>query len=245
MSISIMVGVAAAIATFIGGLFALKFKDKLHLILGFSAGAVIAVAFFEIIPEAIELASYKYNIVSITTVMGIGFLAYLILDRMIVLHSHNEERHLELEEKGIKARGAFGAGTLSIHSFLDGLAIGIAFQVSTEIGLVVTTAVLAHDFSDGINTANLILKNGGDRRKTLFWVMVDSLAPLLGVISTLFFNLESTTLGLILALFAGDFIYIGASDLLPESHHRHPKKMTTFMTVAGMLVIFIIVKTIG
>lgn len=222
-----VVGGFAFIATILGGLFALRFKDRLHLVLGFSAGAVIGVALFELIPEAFELAGKK-----IPLFCGIGFAVYLILDRLILMHSHDENSN---------GRGKLGAGSLSLHSFLDGLAVGLAFKASEAVGLVVTAAVLTHDFSDGINTANLILKNNGSVRQAFFWVLSDALAPVIGIFSTLFFNLPQSLLGIILAFFAGDFIYIGASDLLPESHHRHPKKLTTFMTLLGMGIVYLII----
>ena len=75
--------------------------------------------------------------------------------------------------------------------------------------------------------------------------MIDALAPLVGVLSTLLFTVSEGNLGLLLALFAGFFLYIGASDLLPESHHAHPKRWTTVATVLGMAVIYIIVQLAG
>lgn len=121
----------------------------------------------------------------------------------------------------------------------------MAFKVSTEVGLIVTLAVLAHDFSDGINTVGLILKNNGGLRQAWKWLIVDALAPTLGVLSTLFFTLSASTLGLVLAGFCGFFIYIGASDLLPESHHRHPTLWTTASTLAGAAMIFLAIKIAG
>jgi len=236
----IIITIATFISTFLGGLFALKFKDKLHLILGFSAGAVIAVAFFDLMPEAIKLGTDKFNISVITSVIALGFVIYMILDRFILLHTHCDEG-----EEHLCPRGQLGAGTLSIHSFLDGLAIGFAFQVSTAVGIILTVAVLTHDFSDGINTVNIILKNNGDKKDAFRWLLVDAIAPVLGIIVTLFFTLSAGTLGILLALFAGFFLYIGACDLLPESHHAHPTFWTTFMTVLGVLVLFGAIKLAG
>lgn len=240
----ILISIAAFVSTLLGGLFALKFKDKLHLILGFSAGAVIGVAFFDLIPEAIELGSASYDISVITSIVALGFVIYLILDRTIMFHSHSDETH-EVHETHSPKRGKLGAGSLALHSFLDGIAIGLAFQVSSAIGIIVAIAVLVHDFSDGINTVSLILKNEGGKRQAFRWLIVDALAPVLGVIATLFFRLPESTLGIVLALFAGFFLYIGASDLLPESHHSHPTKWTTFMTVLGILVLYVAIKLAG
>jgi len=105
--------------------------------------------------------------------------------------------------------------------------------------LVVAVAVLVHDFSDGINTVNLILKNDGGDDRAFSWLLVDALAPVLGASSTLLFTLPESSLSLILALFSGFFLYIGASDLLPESHHAHPKMLTTMMTLLGAAVLYV------
>lgn len=231
----ILISFATLVATFLGGYFALKFKDKLHLVLGFSAGAVIGVAFFDLLPEAINLAGQSYAVSTITTIVAFGFTAYLLLDRIIILHSDQEEGHNH-------HRGRLGAGSLSVHSFLDGLAIGLAFQVSVSVGTIVAIAVLVHDFSDGINTVNMIIKNGGTRGQALKWLLVDAIAPVVGVLSTLFFSLPEKSLAVILALFCGFFLYIGASDLLPESHHNHPAKWTTAMTIVGIVALYIAIR---
>jgi zinc transporter ZupT len=233
----IFISLAAFVSTLFGGLFALRFKDKLHLILGFSAGAVIGVAFFDLMPEAIDLGSKLYDIKTITALVALGFIGYLILDRFIVMHGHSDD------ETHHTRRGKLGAGSLSIHSFLDGVAIGLAFQVSEAVGIIVAAAVLVHDFSDGINTVNLILKNKGERPVALRWLIIDALAPVVGVLSTLLFTLPESTLGIVLAIFSGFFLYIGASDLLPESHHTHPTKWTTFMTILGVAVLYIAIRS--
>jgi ZIP family zinc transporter len=240
----IFVGIAAFISTFLGGLFAIKFKDKLHLILGFSAGAVISVAFFDLLPEALELGKGHYETSTITSITALGFVCYMILDRFFFFHSHGAEHECGKDHSS-EHKGILGAGSFSIHSFIDGVAIGLAFQVSWIIGGVVAIAVLVHDFSDGINTVNMILKNSGSKSQAMRWLFLDSTAPMLGVISTLFFSVSKSTLGVILALFCGFFLYIGASDLLPESHHNHPTYLTTIFTVLGVIVLYTAIKLAG
>lgn len=236
MNILIALGICVFFATLLGGVFALKFKDKLHLVLGFSAGAVIGVAFFDLLPEALELGGKVYEHSTITSLVALGFIVFMILDRFVILHSHSHDD--EHENHTHKQRGILGASSLSIHSFLDGAAIGLAFQISPAVGAVVAIAVLVHDFSDGINTVNLILKNGGERKEAFKWLMVDACAPVLGIISTLFFTLSESSLGILLAIFTGFFLYIGASDLLPESHHGHPTMWTSFATILGVVVLY-------
>lgn len=230
----VLIASAAFVATLVGGLFALRFRDKLHLILGFSAGAVAGVALFDLLPEAIELGTEYHSAEIVAFFIALGFFGYLVLDRLILLHTHEEN-------DANTHRGFFGALTLAAHSFLDGVAIGIGFQVSPALGIVVTAAVLTHDFSDGINTVNFVLKNGGSWKNAFRWLLVDASAPVLGAVSTLFFRIPASVLGLILAVFVGTFLYLSASDLIPESHHRHPRALTTVMTLLGALVLYIIV----
>ncbi|MGB8492251.1 MAG: ZIP family metal transporter [Bacteroidales bacterium] len=219
----------------LGGLFALRFQDKLRLILGFSAGAVIGVVFFDLLPEAMELGSKKYSFGTLTSTVTLGFIIYMILDRLSILHIHSHAGHSE-------RRANLGAGSLSIHSFLDGIGIGLAFQISKSIGLIIAVAVMVHDFSDGLNTVNMVLKNEGKARNAFRWLIVDATTPFIGVLVTFLFKLPQSLFGLVLSLFAGFFLYIGASDLLPESQHRYPKLWTTFMTVLGIAVLYLAIR---
>ncbi len=240
----LLIALAAAGATLLGGSLALKLKDKLHLVLGFSAGAVLAVAFFDLLPESIELGEGYFEPGTLITFTALGFFLYVILDRLILLHTHHDDGD-DAHAHGADTRGLLGAGSLSAHSFLDGLAVGLAFQASAAVGAVVAVAVLTHDFSDGINTVNMILKNKGTRKEAFRWLLADAAAPILGAGATLFFTVPPQVLAPILATFAGFFLYIGASDLLPESHHAHPKLLTTVVTLIGALVLYAVISVAG
>jgi zinc transporter ZupT len=229
----VVIAGAAFFFTFLGGLLALRLRDKLHLILGFSAGAVIGVAFFDLLPEAVNLGEKFHSPAVILGWTALGFLSYLVLDRILLFHGD------------AASRGRFAAGVLCIHSLLDGIAIGLAFQASHEVGIIVAIAVLTHDFSDGINTMHLMLKDHGDRSQAFRWLIADALAPVLGVASTYFFTLPGDGFGTALALLAGFFLYIGASDLIPESYHAHPKFLTTAMTLAGAALLYAAIALIG
>lgn len=229
----LIIAAAAFLCTLLGGLLALRLRDKLHMILGFSAGAVIGVAFFDLLPEAINFGAPFHAPAAVFSWTALGFLCYLVLDRVAQFHG-----------KGAP-RGGFAAGVFCLHSLLDGIAIGLAFQASHAVGVVVAVAVLTHDFSDGINTMNVVLKNAGDRSQGLRWLLLDAAAPLLGVLSTRFFTLPASAIGVVLALFGGFFLYIGASDLIPESFHAHPKFLTTAMTLAGAGVLYLAIALIG
>jgi len=256
------IALATFVSTWLGGQLALRIRDKLHLILGFSAGAVIGVAFFDLLPEALQLGQQSYDTATTCLIVAAGFLGYLVLDRLVLFHAHHESHMHEGHEEHIHphhvgraalpatpARGLLGAASLSAHSFLDGVAIGLAFQVSAAVGGIVALAVLAHDFSDGINTVSFLLKAdpGSSELRQLArrWLLADAIAPMLGVALTLLVHVSEQSLAAILALFAGFFIYIGASELIPESYHSHPKLLTTLMTVFGIATLFLVVHFSG
>ena len=240
----ILVAFVAFVATLLGGSFAIRFRDRLHLILGFSAGAVVGVALFDLLPEAMALGNKYYDPARLALFIACGFLGYLVLDRLVLIHPHGHDEHDHHHEEP-QSRGAFGAITLSVHSFLDGAAIGVGFQASATVGMIVAVAVIAHDFSDGINTVSFILKGGGTWRRAARWLFVDALAPVLGAATTLLFRIPDSTVGVVLAVFAGCFLYLGATDLIPESQHRHPRAATTIMTLLGAATIYAVVRLWG
>ncbi len=235
-----LLGAAAFAATMLGGTFALFRRDRLHLILGFSAGAVLGVALFDLLPEAFSLATPQYAPATVTLVVAAGFFSFMFLNRVLLLHPEDHD-----DADAPRRSGVVGAASLSLHSFLDGVGIGIAFKVSPTVGAVVAAAVLAHDFSDGINTVTVVLKNRGRGLSALRWLAVDAIAPLVGVAFTYYVTVADVKLGLLLALFCGFFLYIGASDLLPESHHQHPKALTGLMNIAGAFVIWVAIHFAG
>jgi ZIP family zinc transporter len=228
-------------ATMAGGLLALRLRDRLHLVLGFSAGAVLAVAFFDLLPEAVKLSHGPPS--DVLAVAALGFFAYTVLDRMIVLHTHQHGHESHSQPNAV--RGWAGAASLSAHSLMDGLAIGMAFQASVSVGAVVAVAVLAHDCSDGMNTVSLVLKNAGSRSQAFGWLVMDAAAPVFGAGISLLVPLPQQTLAPVLALFGGFFLYIGASDLLPESFHAHPKALTTVTTLLGAAFLYLVVRLAG
>jgi ZIP family zinc transporter len=240
----LLISALAFAATLLGGVFALKFRDRLHLILGFSAGAVIGVALFDLLPESISLADGHYSGATLSLVVAGGFFIYLIIDRLILLHPHTHAGDAHAHPHA-PARVNFGALTLAGHSFLDGVAIGAGFQASPVMGAILTAAVVTHDFSDGINTVAFILRGGGNLRRALPWLLLDAIAPMLGAASTLLFRIPEASIGLVLGVFCGCFLYLGASDLIPESQHAHPRAATTLMTLLGAAVLYTAVRIWG
>jgi len=219
------------ISTGLGGMAALRFRDRLHLLLGFSSGAVMAVALFDILPEVFALDGGS----SYMPLAAVGFLAFFGLERYTALHRSREHVHTATTHE--QELGALSAAGLTLHSFLDGVAIGVGFQTSTKIGLLIALGIIVHDLSDGLNTVTVVLAHGNPRKRAMFWLAADMIAPVLGAAIALLFDLHRL-LPWILAFFAGSFLYIGASDLLPEAK-EHDSPWVGVATAVGMLAIYL------
>jgi ZIP family zinc transporter len=224
-SLVMFLSLATAAATMGGGLLAIALRERLPLVLGFSAGAVIGVAFFDLLPQAVAAGDGFYDPGMLLGFAALGFFAYALLDRLAAQHG----------AAGVPspARGLIGAASFSIHSLLDGLMMGFAFQAGHQIGLVVASAVLAHDFSDGLNTVNVVVKNGGSRTRALRWLAIDAVAPVVGAALSLLVTVPRNATGVVLALFGGFFLYIGAADHLPASQRARPRPGTVAATLLG------------
>jgi ZIP family zinc transporter len=125
---------------------------------------------------------------------------------------------------------------------MDGLAIGLSFQVSAATAAIVTLAVLAHDLADGVNTVNVSLAGSTGRVWARRWLTADAAAPLVGIGLSSLVRVPQGDLALLLAVFAGFFLCIGATELIPSSHARHPRPWTTVATLVGCAAIWAVVR---
>jgi ZIP family zinc transporter len=229
--------VALALTTFVstalGGIFALRYRDRMHLILGFTAGVIVGVVAFDLLPEIVELSeatgtSFKTPMIALVC----GFLGFHILEKSLLIHAAHEDEYADGHHH--PTVGLASALAISGHSVADGVAIGLAFQVDNTVGFAVAIAVIGHDFADGLNTVTLMLAHGNSRRRAAVLLLIDAVAPVVGAASTLFFSVPDSGLLIYLGVFSGFLLYIGASDILPEAHARHPSLGTLALTVTGV-----------
>ncbi len=220
------------ISTGIGGMAAVRFRDRLHLLLGFSCGAVLAVALFDIIPEVFSFDGGS----RFMPITAVGFLAFFGLERYTAMHQAREHVHAVTAHE--QELGAMSAAGLVLHSFLDGVAIGVGFQTSAPIGFLIAMGIISHDISDGLNTVAVVLAHENPLKRALFWLALDMIAPVLGAATSMMFVLNAKVLPFLLAFFAGSFLYIGASDLLPEAR-EHDSPWVGVATSMGMLAIYL------
>jgi ZIP family zinc transporter len=241
----IIFGAITFVSTVVGGLFAVRYRRRLGMLEAFAAGVLIAVSFFDLLPEAFRLATKaRVPLEQVMYVTAVGFIFLLILDRYFSVHRiclpdgtcSNVHHH-----RG----GFFGASELSAHSFMDGMAIGIGFQLEFHVGIIVAFAVIAHDFSDGLNTVTVMLNSGNSLRSSIKMLLVDALTPVLGVLSTLAITIPEYYLILFLPFFAGGFLYLGSSDLLPQAHEKNQPVVSIAFTLLGFILIFVITGLLG
>jgi zinc transporter, ZIP family len=221
----------AVITTMTGGLVALRMAHSLPTAIALSGGIVVAVALFDVLPEAVDLLPDDPT--AIGALMGAGFLTFFLFERVLVLHHRDEPADARAHHQV----GTFGALGLSAHSFIDGLAVGLAFGASTSTGVLVLVAVLAHDFADGLNTVSFVLSQSQNRPQAIRWLIVDAVAPLIGATVGALINVSDATLGYLLSFYAGFFLYMWATDLLPEAH-EHASWGRVGLTLLGFAVIF-------
>ncbi len=236
----IVLTLATFFSTLLGGLFAIKFKDKLHPIMAFAAGVLLGVVTFDIFPEIIrQIADNNFDPIEAMIALVVGFLLFHILEKSILIHHNHENDYKEHKHPQV---GILSALALIGHSFMDGVGIGLGFQINTAVGLLVAIAVISHDFTDGMNTVTLMLTNKNTTKKSKIFLLFDALTPILGAISTLFFKVSPHFLVLYLGFFAGFLLYIGASDILPEAHSEKSSYKLIGLTILGVIFIFCITR---
>lgn len=219
-------------AAFAGGAAALRLSRDLTSAIALTGGVVVAVALFHVLPEAIEILDDPQQV---GLLVGVGFLTFFLAERLLVLH----HRDAPEEARAHSHVGALGAGAVAIHTFIDGLGIGLAFSLDTTTGLLVFVAVVAHDFADGLNAVAFVLHQGGSRQRALRWLSLVAFAPMLGAIVGATLDVTEESLGAILAVYVGFFLFMGGSDLLPHAH-EHPSWRRVALTMAGFVGILAI-----
>ena len=222
----IVVVCAAFLANLAGVSFARRVRDRRHLARSFSAGTVIAVAFFIFLPQALMRSDGAHSADQMLPLVGLGFVIALLLDRFGSIAFSGSEKHAP-------ARKHYG------HAVLNGAAIGIAYHVSPVLCGVVSAALLVHEFSDSADAQSLA--SGGPFPRSVRRASSARGACLAaGLAVTYFSGVSPQTLSTALAMFGGYFAYLSASDLIPESYHEHPQLLTVAMTFGGAGAMYVL-----
>ena len=245
-----LVGILPFTSTLLGGLAVFRLRHRLHAVMALAAGILVATALTDLIPEGIGLIGGNDAALTAGIAAVVGYLIYAAVEAFIHQGSYEHghpagidptEPHEHAEPMGAarSTLGWLGPAGLIVHSTLDGVAIGLGFEASAEVGLLVLFAVLVHDFADGLNVVTLAFAGGRSRRGALVLLALDAAAPVIGIVIGQTITLVPANLGMLLAVFGGAFIAIGAGHLLPEAQHSDRASVSPLvvLTVVGALLV--------
>jgi zinc transporter ZupT len=234
---AVLLSILTFFSTAVGGLLALHRRHQLNLVMGFAAGLLLATAVLDLLPDALEIVhqSGQSDVEGVFLGMALGFLAFYGIDEFV----HRGAAGHEIPEQKA-AFGAVAALGLTLHSFLDGLAIGSAFRVNSTIGILVAIAVIAHDFGDGVSTVAVVLGSRGGVRTSVGWLLADAAAPVVGAGAAQLLPLSQALTADLLGFFAGSFVFVGAAHLLPEAAQEQNRPWLFVSVSAGFGFIFVV-----
>ena len=230
-----------SIFSLVGGLL-LLFNEKRtlkysHFLAAFAAGTLLGTVFFDLFPEAVEEGEritketgLEINIFLWTLV---GILGFFLLERFIHWFHHHQHEYAEEKVKPTVPLIIVGD---SVHNFIDGVVIAATFMVSIPLGIITTLAVAAHEIPQEIGDFGLLLHKGLERKKVLMVNIGSALTAVAGALIAFWVGERiGTSLPILLAITAGFFIYIAASDLIPEIHHENRKGFAVIETALMFL----------
>ena len=241
---AIILAALTVASTAIGGMLALKSKDRFHLVLGLSAGLLLGLVGFDLLPEVFHDSQISGGVPTVSIAILAGFLLLHISERSFGGHEPVDSEYGHDHSHGSIA-GGVGAVAMAGHVFLDGAALGLSFKVSNELGFAVFIALLVHAFSDGLNTVSMLVKSGHWQARSKYILFIDAVARIGGAAVGTYIAFEGNWVTIYLSLFAGMVIYVATSHILPEAHSHHPSRWTLAATGAGVLIMWIVVANLG
>ena len=230
---------ATSLITFCGGLLALRLQAYRGVVFAFCAGALVAAALMEVVPEALELlepTSNTFHHHHLLLACTLGFVFFYLFEHTT---NHAEASDHESARSHVHHAGAMGAAGIIVHSFLDGVAIGQAFQAGEELGWAIAGGVLFHKLADGASVAGIMMGTQHSSSATTAMLFTAALAPIAGVLLQSVFVVPTPILALTLGWFAGVFLYLGASSLLPAAHATSDSPLVPLSMLSGVALIYL------
>lgn len=229
----------SSLASLCGGIFLLykeEFALKIsHFLTSFAAGALLGGAFFDLLPEAADEGGEG----NIFPWILLGILLLFLIERFIRSFHHHQHKHLDSE----KAKSVVPLVVLSdsVHNFVDGMVIAFTFLTSIPLGIVTSLVVISHEIPQEIGDFSILMNRGVGRVKNLLLNFLSAIMAVVGaVLAYLLGDFIESLLPVLLSLAAGFFIYIAASDLIPEIHNEDRMRVAFFETMLLVLGIGVI-----
>jgi ZIP family zinc transporter/zinc and cadmium transporter len=236
----IFYGSVAGLATLLGILLMRNRQEwaikRSQYVNSFAAGLILSLVFFHLLPEAIELSSIAFPTVFI------GFFSFYLLENFIVIHSGSELHFHDADpclQHASETNSVMAFSGLVLHSLIDGIIIGVGFELGNEIGILASIAVISHEVPEGVTSFALINETLPDKA-TILSVIVALATPVGALLSLIFIsNLTENTIGILLALAAGTFLYVSASDLIPTTHGAQNLKIMIAFLLGAIFIILL------
>lgn len=242
MITAILIG---SVISLIGGatIFLSKKRRAVAIVLAlpFGAGALLAAAFFDLLPESFELAEPR----SLLLWALAGFLAFFTLERTASWFHHHHDHLLGTKNESQNTMVMIGD---LLHNMIDGIAVGAAFLANPTTGVITVLAVSAHEIPKELGTFGILLSRGWKDKKVLLANMLTAVGTL--VAASLTYWLGSDThlpTAQLLAITSGMFIYIAASDIIPDIHEQ-PRRVGTWQAVVllgGVAFVAVAISLLG
>lgn len=244
----IIFSLLGSIVSMVGGMLLLinkKLAERIsHLLAAFAAGTLLASAFIDLLPEAFHALSESGTKnagaeqgVFLAALVGILF--FFFMERAIHWFHHHGREHEKSEARPTVALVTLGD---SVHNFIDGVVMAATFMVDINLGIVTTLAVMAHEIPQEIGDFGILLNEGVSRTRVFLYNFFSALSAIAGALITYFLgNVLTGLLPAMLAVTAGFFIYIAATDLLPHIHKNNNRGFAfaeSILLLLGVILIY-------
>lgn len=232
----IFFALVGSVFSLVGGVYLLygktggRFLQKVSV--PFAAGALLAVSFFDLLPEALHEGGEEILVWTLC-----GFLIFFVMERFLHWFHHHHE-HEDAKESANRSLIIIGD---TLHNFLDGIAIAAAFLVNPATGIITAVVVALHEIPQEIGDFGLLLSKGLKREKVLLYNLLSALATLVGAV--IVYAAGQTTVlptSAMLAITAGFFVYIAASDIIPTIHQKTNTKVANIETAILLLGVVLV-----
>ena len=218
-----------------------KSRSRIMILVSFAAGSMIAVSFFDLLPEAI--AGHGSTMLMMEYLV-LGFVIFLLIEKAFFYYHCHEENCARHSSVKLVMVGD------SVHNFLDGVAIAASFLANPTLGIATTLAIIIHEVPQEVGDMGVLVHAGFSKSKALIFNLLSGVLAVLGGVTGFYYlNRFESFIPYILALTAGGFIYIAAADLLPEVHAESDTRtkisVHSLAVILGILALWLLVKTVG
>ncbi|MFA5020600.1 MAG: ZIP family metal transporter [Patescibacteria group bacterium] len=240
---SLAAALVVGLVSFVGALSLVISGDKLNRFLiylvAFSAGSLIGAAFFHLLPEVLEASESSLQVFVSTLA---GFSVFFVLERVLRwhhCHSGSCETHQHLGWMNLIGDG--------FHNLIDGMVIFAAFAGGPVLGVPVTLSIILHEVPQELGDFGVLIYSGFTKRRALVYNFLSAAAALLGVLLAYFlYSYNEPMSAFLLPFAAGGFIYIAASDLIPEIHkdEKLSRAIWSYLLFIAALVFMYFIKVL-